>query len=277
MREQLVPGVRGRILAANGAVLAVDKETRALAVHYRWIEEPADAGWLRWMARQWLDRSARRDPQRLAAAEAEVLAERRAMAERIIRLAGISPAQWRADTRKITARVKHIRDSVNRRRREAFNASKAAGREPGSFLTRAKGWLLAMVEASSEPRTFKPIEVAEEYEYHVMIGDVPVEVMAEIEGNPSAYPAVKLVARRQRSYPRGTLASHVLGHLGRVEPGELAGGCDPQGWVGRMGLEQAREAAAPREPRRCRRTGGSQRAGAFHLPPARADRGAICC
>ena len=28
VREQLVPGVRGRILAANGAVLAVDKETR---------------------------------------------------------------------------------------------------------------------------------------------------------------------------------------------------------------------------------------------------------
>ncbi len=42
-----------------------------------------------------------------------------------------------------------------------------------------------------------------------MIGDVPVEVMAEI-GPPVGLPRVKLVARRQRSYPRGTLASHVL-------------------------------------------------------------------
>ena len=242
-REQLVPGVRGRILAANGAVLAVDKETRGLAVHYRWIEEPADAEWLRWMARQRLDRSARGDPQRLAAAEAEVLAERRAMAERIIRLAGTSPGQWSADARRITARVKHIRDSVNRRRREAFDASKTARRAAGSFLSRAKGWLLAIVEGAAEPRRFTPIEVAEEYEYHVMISDVPVEVMAEIESHPSAYPAVRLVARRQRSYPRGALAAHVLGHLGRMEPGECAEGGDPRGWVGRMGLEQAREAA----------------------------------
>ena len=85
------------------------------------------------------------DPAKIttvAAAEAEVLAERRAMAERIIAWPN-SPAQWRADTRKITARVKHIRDSVNRRRREAFDSSKAAGgrarSHPGERLVAGDG------------------------------------------------------------------------------------------------------------------------------------------
>jgi cell division protein FtsI/penicillin-binding protein 2 len=72
VRRHRLRGVRGRILARDGTVLACDRETPALAVHYRWLEEPADPRWVRRMARSRLSRTDRKDPRRMAAAEAEV-------------------------------------------------------------------------------------------------------------------------------------------------------------------------------------------------------------
>src|SRR3989304_9534737 len=70
VRRQSLPGVRGRILARNGTVLAYDKKILALAVHYRWLEEPPDPQWLRWMARSRLSAAERRHRERVAAEEA---------------------------------------------------------------------------------------------------------------------------------------------------------------------------------------------------------------
>ena len=46
-RRPSLPGVRGRILARNGTLLAHDKKVLALAVQYRYLEDPPDARWLR--------------------------------------------------------------------------------------------------------------------------------------------------------------------------------------------------------------------------------------
>ena len=244
-REHLVPGIRGRILAADGSILACDQETRALAVHYRWLEEPADPGWLRWMARTKLTRVERRDEQRVAEAKAEVLAERRAMAERVIRLTGVSTDQWNERARRIRTRVEHIRDSVNRRRKKAFEEQRVVDREsPDTFWARTREAVVEILNPS-EANRFEPIRVAEEYDYHVMIDDVSLETVAAIEGAPEDYPAVKLVAQQRRSYPNDTRFAHILGYLGAIEPEELDS--DPtrhaEARVGRSGLELAYEKA----------------------------------
>ena len=94
------------------------------------------------MARSQLTRAERRDEQQVADAKAEVLAERRAMAERVIGLTGISAEQWNERARRIRTRVEHIRDSVNRRRKEAFEQQRGIDRESPTLLgshTRGRG------------------------------------------------------------------------------------------------------------------------------------------
>lgn len=238
-RKHLVAGVRGRILAADGAILACDKETRALAVHYRWIEQPADPGWLRWMVRSRLTVAERRDEQRLADVKAEVLAERQAMADRVIRLTGISAEQWNERARRICARVKHIRNSVNRRREVAFEEQRTDDREePSTVWARIRAAIMEILRPSKAER-FEPIHVAEEYDYHVMIDDVSLETVAAVEGTPADYPAVKLVVQHRRTYPHDARFAHLLGYLGAVEPQELESDAayHPEAWVGRAGLE----------------------------------------
>ena len=247
-RTYLVPGVRGRILSAGGAVLACDKQSRALAVHYRWIEEPADPDWLRRMARSRLARAERRDESRMAKAAAEVLAERRAMSNRVIRLTGISPERWNERARRIRTRVEHIRNSVNQRRQGVHERQQVGdGRISDSPQTiwQRTGAALIEILRSPEADRFEPIRVAEEYDYHVMIEDVSLEAVAVIEGTPTDYPAVRLVARERRTYPQGPLLAHVLGYLGAVEPEELEpdGTYHPEDWVGRAGLELTYEKA----------------------------------
>ena len=244
-REHLVPGIRGRILAADGSVLAGDQETRALAVHYRWIEEPADPGWLRWMARSQLTRAERKDKTRVAQVKAEVLAERQALASRVIDLTGISPEQWNERATRIRSRVEHIRDSVNRRRKQAFeNERDSVPESPGTFWARTRATLIDILRSSESDR-FEPIHVAEEYDYHVIIDDLPLETVATIEGHPNDYPGVRLVAQQRRTYPHGGQFAHVLGYLGAVEPEELDvdPAYHPEAWVGRSGLERTYEKA----------------------------------
>ena len=80
VRRQSLPGVRGRILARNGTVLAHDKKILCVAVHYRWLEQPPDPRWLRWTARRRLSANQRKDPKRVAAEEPRLRAERTALA-----------------------------------------------------------------------------------------------------------------------------------------------------------------------------------------------------
>ena len=252
-RELIVPGVRGRILGADGSVLACDKETRALAVHYRWIEQPADPGWLRWMARSRLARSERRDEPRLAEAEAQVLAERRALADRVIHLTGISSEHWDEQARRVCARVEHIRDSVNQRRRETFDRNLATEDEASagykSFWQRTRDALFDLFRSSASDR-FEPIRVAEELDYHVMVESVSLETVAAIEGEPEDYPGVRLVARQRRTYPQGSVLAHVLGYLGAIDSTELEedSSYHAETRAGRAGLELAYEKALRATP-----------------------------
>jgi len=245
-RERRLPGVRGRILARDGTVLARDEEILALAVHYRYLQQPPDAGWLRREARTRLSPAERKDPQRVADEQAQVLAQRDDLARRLAELCGVSGEEWNRRAGRIQSRVERIAAAANRRQQtDASQPDTPPQPPPGSFLGRIGRLLAEGLQASLDDLPPPRITVAEELDYHVMAEGLPLAVVAEIEGRPEHYPGVKVVQRTRRAYPDGPLAAHVLGHLGPVEADELRPGDDSgyhaEDLVGRMGVERQYE------------------------------------
>ncbi len=235
VRRHSLPGARGRILARNGTVLACDKEVLALAVHYRWLEEPAHPRWLRWTARSRLSPTERRKPERVAAEEARVLGLRKELARRLAALSGLTDKEWDRRARRIQARVERIAESVNQRKRGRSSFS------PKKSCVPFFAFVVDVLRASMDQPPQR-ITVAEELDYHVIVEDVPLGLVAEVEADPERYPCVKVVQRPRRVYPAGRLAAHVLGHLGPAGQNDLAeerGPDDyhPEDRVGRMGIE----------------------------------------
>ena len=230
LRRQDLDGVRGRLLAQSGTVLAHDRKVLALAVHYRYLEEPPDPAWLRAAARPRLPKAERKDPQRLAEEEARLRAERADLAVRLAPLCGLSSDEWTRRTRQIQDRVQAIAENVNRRRRtdaerrEASAAEEAAADAAGGSFA---GWLAGacrdLLRQSMEESPPERITVSEELDYHVIAEDVPLAVAAEVESSPERYPGVKIVERRRRTYPAGPMAAHLLGGLERQYESLLRG------------------------------------------------------
>jgi len=245
-RVKHLPGVRGRILARDGTVLAYDKKVLALAVHYRHLQQPPNPRWLRLTARARLRGPDRRDAQRLAAEAERVERERAETAQRLARLCGLSQDEWDSRVAKIQARVERIAESVNQRREEGRGQGRGlAPSEMGETTSQEPGierWLWEMLRSTMDETPPERITVAEELDYHVIVEDLPLEVVAEIEAHPDRYPGTKIVEHQRRFYPSQTLASHVLGHLGAAAEEDLRDGrFHPEDRYGRMGLEQQYE------------------------------------
>jgi penicillin-binding protein 2 len=205
--RQSLPGVRGRILARDGTVLAYDKKVLALAVRYRYLQQPPNEAWLRSMARARLSKSERKDPERMAAETARLRAEHRELCRRLARLCDVPIETWDRRAARVQERVERIARSVNRRRQARFERHRRQRNSKGSSVLDA---LRSTVEDS--PPAWSPVR--DELDYHVMVGDVPLAVVAEIRTHPDDYPGVTILERRRRAYPAGSLAAHVLGHLG---------------------------------------------------------------
>jgi penicillin-binding protein 2 len=200
----VLPAPRGRILARDGTVLAYDRTIHALAVEYRWLQEPPDERWLRNTVRSRLPKSDRKNAAKVAAENAKLLAERGDLAKRLAKLCGLSPEQWNARTRKIQSRIERIAESANLRRPAAVAEAEKAD---DSWAIRVRRLLL------DDPPTPR-IVVKEELEPQVVVEDVAPAVVSEISGHGDRYPGTKIVDLTRRTYPKTTLAAHVLGHLG---------------------------------------------------------------
>lgn len=229
-RTIIVPAARGRIVARNGATLAYDRTIEAVAVHYRWLQDPPDARWLRATARARLSKADRRNAQRLASEQARVLAERGELASRLAALCGLSAQQWAARTRAIQVRVERIAAGANRRRQSVAKSDAADPSWPARLRR------LLMEEPAPEP-----ITVAEELAHHVVVRDVSAEVAAEIRTHADKCPGTQIVELSQRTYPFGTLAAHVLGHLGPVSAEELYSSRSARGLERQWGTHAERE------------------------------------
>ncbi len=209
-RRVELPARRGRILARDGTVLAGEREVQALAVQYRYLENPPDATWLRRTARARLTPAERRKPERVAAAREMLRGELVELHRRLARLCDLSDAQWQARTTRIQRRVTELAANVNARRLEGFEAELAA-EAPTSDVSLATVFegLFAPPEQLPPP----PLIVAEQTAYHDIVDGVAPEIAAEIRNHPDHYPGVKIVQHVRRDYPLGSLAANVIGHL----------------------------------------------------------------
>ncbi|MFW6124826.1 MAG: hypothetical protein ACOC46_01650, partial [Pirellulales bacterium] len=118
MRMRLVGAMRGRILARDGRVLARDRPALALAVHYRWIEDPPDAIWLRREARRRAARAGRATADQVAAAEQQIIAQRQRLLSDLARLTGEEAAVLRRRAAEIRRRVEGIWQRVHANRKQ---------------------------------------------------------------------------------------------------------------------------------------------------------------
>jgi penicillin-binding protein 2 len=250
-KQRRQPAERGRIVARDGTVLAHDEPTLALAVHYRYLEEPANPAWLRKQARARVPRAQWREPGRLAEEESRVLAERDALHRRLAEVCGLTIDEFHTRAEAIQDRVTRIADSVNGRREEERRwaqetaAAQEAADTDAPWWQRVRSLVASALSDADDPSAYAPITVAEELEHHVIVDRLSPEAVAEISDHPERYDGVRIETQSRRLYPTGLLAAHVLGHVGPVNDEELAGASRPGDFryfprdrVGRMGLER---------------------------------------
>lgn len=211
--EEPLPAVRGRILARDGTVLAHDKPSASLAMHFRYLQWPTDEAWLRRQARSRLPVADRNHPEKLAAAMKQFAADLDALHERLALLGQVSPETWLARRQRITRQVRSMAESVNERRRQRFKESELSPADSDSWWERALNALQAKL-SPRETQPPRPIVIAEELQYHVLAEDLPLDAAAAIEGAPEAFPGVRVVSGTHRDYPLGATAAHVLGYIG---------------------------------------------------------------
>ncbi len=234
VRRQTVPGMRGRILARDGTVLAYDQPLVDLAMNYRWLEEPADPRWLLRMARARLTPAERRDSTRVDQEEQQFLAEHRQLWQRLASLCAITDEQWRERCERIQQRVETVANGVNARRQNERNTDRWLADDAGSATSSPLEWLsiigrsigeaLSACDDAAQPR---PLTVEEELADHVVCQDLQLEVVAEIETHPQSYPGATLVHSYRRAYPEGDLAAHVVGYLGLANADEVGARINP--------------------------------------------------
>ncbi|HEX3869641.1 MAG TPA: penicillin-binding transpeptidase domain-containing protein, partial [Pirellulales bacterium] len=226
----------GRILAADGTVLAHDEPALALSLQYRWLEEPPNDRWLRNQVRSRLSRSDRRDRQRVEEETARFLVERKQLHVRLARLCNVSPEMLAARMQNVQQRVERISRNVNARRATAPDESPGAN---GGWFDR----VMAVLTPAPDARPPATIVVAEELDHHVVHVGLGLNEIAEIEGHPDRWPGTRVVQQMRRAYDGEALAAHALGHLGAASPAELT---DREHYVtgdhvGRMGIERQYE------------------------------------
>lgn len=243
VRRQPIAATRGRILARDGTVLAADESVVALAVHYRWLEEPANPRWLRQMARSRLTPRERRDARRVAAEQEAVLDERRQLAERLTTLCGLSPQQWQQRVRRIQQRVETIAQTVNARHGivpESEPRTEPRSRNEDETLLELVGnSIVDALFALDAPPPPVPITVMEHVSEHIVFESLPLEAVAEISANPQRFPGVKLEQSYRRTYPGGGSAAHAVGFVGIADSEDSPSEAEPvASWIGKSGLER---------------------------------------
>jgi len=238
-----LPAPRGRILARDGTVLACDCTVVAVAVDYRWLEDPPRRTWLEQQARKRLPKEQRRNTARLAEEVERLRHERDDLHQRLAVLCGVDRADWQARAHKVQDRVERIAADARRRQLEAARSVPL----PQSNAAWSDRLAAALHEIFEPARDAVPaaVTVAEEHSDHVLAEDIPSTAVAEIQGHADRYPGTRIVQLTRRSYPQGMLAAHVIGYLGQRAPlapreGQHLAERDER--VGITGVEQRREA-----------------------------------
>lgn len=251
-RFEPIPSRDGRIIAANGEVLAEDREIFGITVHYRWLEEPPDPAWLKSQALARLDRPSRRDPARVAEEIERVLVRRAELWKHLARATSLDLETFAARRRAIQKRIEHIYDLVGKRRdarKTESSASTESNRPP--MAAWEKAWQTVVDALTTPPvrEADEPLVLREQVDYHLLVPEVSLETAVEIESHPELYPATRVAVTTRRVYPHGDLAPHLVGYRTPIddsavkERAALLVRGDPLDYqagdrVGRTGLER---------------------------------------
>lgn len=224
-----IPARCGRLLSADGRVLAEDAVRYEIHAHYRWLEEPPNALWLRRRALAGLSKKERRNRSRIAEREAAVRQQRDTMWRRLSRLTGRSETDLHERRAAIQRRIERMLQSVQRRRqqRRSQTARGPTARtvelpdlprfidDPPGFVQSLAGqtWQAVVRTLTTAPQrgTNDPLILPEQSDYHLLLPDVSPEMAAEIESHPELYPGLRLRITTFRRYPGRTLAAHLIG------------------------------------------------------------------
>ncbi|MBI1346759.1 hypothetical protein GC163_10780 [bacterium] len=240
-----LPARDGRLLAADGSILADDAVSYDLLVHYRWLEDPVDVRWLKRKAWEQVSRSERRQPAVVQRAEAKVRQRRDELWHDLSQILQIDPVELESTNREIQIRVEQIWQTVDRRRRQRSQTTPTShdsdiAKEDGHWTDIVQHlWWQAVSELSSPPerRTDEPLVIQEQESYHLVVRDVAAEVAEEITAHPHRYPGVKIATRSHRIYPHGDLAAHLLGARTVLKSEDIPPNSPPTS-QGRTGLER---------------------------------------
>ena len=267
-----IPTRNGRILASDGTVLALDDERHQLLVHFRWLEEPPNEDWLRHEALSRLSRSERRDKTKVEQAKTEVLARREELWRSLAELTEQRSEKLAEQRNRVQQRVERIFRLVDERResqrtndqkltRSASEEASVDRSTDDPLLARRAGlveqaWSALKHELTTTPTRERrePLRIPEQSDYHLLLDDVPLEVVAEIETHPDQYPGVRSGVTSRRVYPLGRGAPHLVGYRGEIDGDELKArrerfpNGDPLDYqpgdsIGRSGIEQSYEHA----------------------------------
>ena len=216
-REELeeIPARDGRIIAADGTVLADDVREYDVAVHYQSILDPPDDGWLTGKAKERLNKKEKSDKRRVAEEKQRVFAENELRWQRLADLTERPIGDLLDARQQVQKRVERVRASVERRFRERQEKLDAKNEEePDESATSWTSMWKRLRERleESEERTTGPRLVAEETRYHTVVTGITADMKAELEAHQSLYPQLRITIRTRRTYPQKEFASHVIGY-----------------------------------------------------------------
>lgn len=222
-RFEPIPSHDGRIIAADGEVLAEDQQVFGLKVHYRWLEEPPDPAWLKAQALSRLDRPSRRNPDKVARERELVLRKREQLWKEISQLTGLNARALAARRREIQRRVERIYDLVEGRRTPTggdlseHSADKPAVPPPTGLWE--KMWQSAVQALTTPPvrEATEPLVIREQLDYHLLVPDLPIESAVEVEAHPESFPGARVIVATRRVYPHGSTAPHLVGYRTSID------------------------------------------------------------
>jgi penicillin-binding protein 2 len=248
-RFEPIPSQDGRILAADGETLAEDLRIYGLNVHYRWLEDPVDPAWLKSQALSRLERAARRDPQRVAAEQRQVLELRTQLWKNLSRLTAIEPRQLSGRRREIQSRVERIYKLVDQRQ-SAHEEAPPADDLPADRNLWQLAWRTVVAALTTPPvrDAVEPLVIREQLDYHPLLAEIPLQTAVEVESHPELYPGTRIAVSTRRIYPQGAVAPHIIGYRTKLDDSAIAErrqrfpGGDPLDYrsgdrIGRAGLE----------------------------------------
>ena len=213
LTEQLeeIPCLAGRILTADGQIAAEDVPSLEVHVHYRWIEEPPDPRWVKQKIIARIPRAERRKPERIQTEIERFLAERAALWQQLSDATGVPVSELQTRRAAHQRRVESMKKKVERTRALAAQEPLPPVAPTSTWLGFAQNLFVEWVAQAPEAKAPEQIVLKEELSYYPVVSEITPELRGKLKQHPELYPNLRIVDVTHRTYPLGSLGSHVVG------------------------------------------------------------------